>query len=177
MKSLNNKSGNVFWITGLSGSGKSNIGKKILPEIKKKFGPTILIHGDDLRSIFKINSYEKKERLKIGKKYANFCKFIAKQKINVIFTVVGLFHDLHKYNRKIIPNYFEIFIKSDIKKLIKNKDKFFYKKQTKNVWGMDLKPEFPKKPDVIIFNKFDKDINKLSNKLIEQIYKIYEKKK
>ena len=40
---------------------------------------------------------------------------------------------------------------------------------------MDLKPNF-KKPDVIIFNKFDKDINKLSNKLIEQIYKIYEKK-
>ena len=173
MKSLNNKSGNVFWITGLSGSGKSNIGKKIFSKIKKKFGTTILIHGDDLRSIFKINSYEKK-KIKI-KKIWIFVNLLL-QKIK-IFTVVGLFHDLHKYNRKIIPNYFEIFIKSDIKKLIKNKDKFFYKKQTKNVWGMDLKPEFPKKPDVIIFNKFDKDINKLSNKLIEQIYKIYEKKK
>ena len=28
-------------------------------------------------------------------------------------------------------------------KLIK-KNKFFYKRKTKNVWGIDLQPEFPK---------------------------------
>ena len=30
------KKGTLFWITGLSGSGKSEIGKLILPKLKKK---------------------------------------------------------------------------------------------------------------------------------------------
>ena len=33
-----------------------------------------------------------------------------------------------------------------------------------------------KKPDVIIFNKFDKDINKLSNKLMNKFIKSMKKK-
>ena len=49
----------VFWITGLSGSGKSAIGKAILPKIQKKFGNTILINGDDIRNIFNMKGYDK----------------------------------------------------------------------------------------------------------------------
>ena len=35
MRKLKNNKGIVFWITGLSGSGKTTIAKKITPEIKK----------------------------------------------------------------------------------------------------------------------------------------------
>ena len=51
--------GILFWVTGLSGSGKSSIAKKIWPTIKRKFGPTILVNGDDMRSIFKLNKYDR----------------------------------------------------------------------------------------------------------------------
>ena len=57
MKSLNNKSGYVFWITGLSGSGKSNIGKKILPYIKKKLVRNI--YKDDSIEYFKYYKFSK----------------------------------------------------------------------------------------------------------------------
>ena len=50
---LNRNKGILFWITGLSGSGKTSIAKEIFPSIKKKFGPTILISGDQIREIFK----------------------------------------------------------------------------------------------------------------------------
>ena len=36
---LNKNKGILFWVTGLSGSGKSSIAKKIFPEIKKKIWP------------------------------------------------------------------------------------------------------------------------------------------
>ena len=96
---------------------------------------------------------------------------ITAQKINVIISVVGLFYELHKYNRKSFKNYLEIFIKSDIKLLKGKKKRIFYKKKIANVWGIDLKPEFPKKPDITIVNNFENNLNFLSKKLILQIKK------
>lgn len=169
MKIRNNKIGIVFWITGLSGSGKTTFGKRILKDVTKKFGPTILINGDDFRKIFKLSAYDKKSRFKIGQQYSNFCKFITKQNLNVIITVVGLFHKLHNYNRRIHKNYFEVYIKSDFKKIKERKDKPFYKTKTKNIWGVDIKPEFPLKPNLIINNNFNKDMNQLTKIFFSKI--------
>jgi adenylylsulfate kinase-like enzyme len=166
---INKNKGIVFWITGLSGSGKSTIAKKILKEIIKLYGPTILFHGDDLRNIFKIKSYDRSSRLKIGKQYTKFCQYITKQNINIIFTVVGLFHELHKYNRKQLKNYIEILIDANFKKTELRKQKFFYKKKTNNVWGRDIEPEYPKNPHVILKNDFKKNKNFLSTVLIKKI--------
>tara|TARA_B110000971_G_C19602616_1_gene316782 strand:- start:198 stop:353 length:156 start_codon:yes stop_codon:yes gene_type:complete len=44
--------GILFWITGFSGSGKTQISKKIHSQIKKNYGSTILLSGDDIRKIF-----------------------------------------------------------------------------------------------------------------------------
>ena len=54
---LNKKNGIVFWTTGISGSGKSTLNKKIYPFIKKNFGPTLLLSGDNLRKIFNFKKY------------------------------------------------------------------------------------------------------------------------
>ena len=54
---LNNKNkGILFVIMGLSGSGKTTLGRKIKKDITKIYGPTIMISGDDIRKIFKLNS-------------------------------------------------------------------------------------------------------------------------
>jgi adenylylsulfate kinase-like enzyme len=163
--------GNIFWITGLSGSGKSSIGEKLKILLNKKYGKTIIIHGDDIRNIFQIRYYSKKKRLELAKYYSNFCKLINQQGINIIFTTVGLFSEVFEYNRKNLKNYTEIFIEADLKKLKKNKAKTFYKKKTKNVWGLDLKPQYPKKPDIIIHNDFNKSINELAKIIYNEINK------
>ena len=56
MKKINKNKGILFWITGLSGSGKTTLGKKIHKEIIKQFGPTLMISGDDVRKLFKLNN-------------------------------------------------------------------------------------------------------------------------
>ena len=62
MKRIKNK-GILFWITGLSGSGKTQIAKKILNQISKRYGPTIYVSGDDMRNIFDLKKYTKKARI------------------------------------------------------------------------------------------------------------------
>ena len=117
-KKIDSKKGILFWITGLPGSGKTVIAKKLKKKISTKYGTTIIISGDDMRAIFKFKKYSKFERLQNGYKFVNFCKFCTNQKINVIFAAVGLFHKLQSYNKKNIKNYVEIYIKSDLKKIL-----------------------------------------------------------
>jgi len=161
--------GIVFWITGISGSGKSTFSRKIYSFIKKKFGPTIILSGDDLRKIFKLNKYDRSYRIQIGKQYTKFLKLITLNKVNVLFSVVGLFHELHKYNRKQLKNYIEILIDSNFKKTELRKQKLFYKNKTNNVWGRDIKPEYPKNPHIVLKNDFKKNKNFLSIELIKKI--------
>lgn len=168
-------SGIIFWITGLSGSGKSTIGKHLKPLLEKEYGKTILIHGDDIREIFKFKSYTKAERLKLGISYSNICRLLADQQLNVIFSTVGLFNKLFLFNRKNLNNYVEIYIKTNIQKLKKNRSKSFYKVKTSNVWGLDLKPEYPKRPDILIENNFDKSTIELAKIIHAKIKKLKNK--
>jgi adenylylsulfate kinase len=163
------KYGIVFWVTGISGSGKTTLSRKIYPFVKKKFGPTIILSGDNLRKIFKLNRYDKNYRMQVGKQYTKLLRFIVANKINVLFSVVGLFHTLHIYNRKQLKNYIEILIDSNFKKTEVRKQKFFYKNKINNVWGRDIKPEYPKKPHIVLKNDFKKNKNSLSIELIKKI--------
>jgi len=163
------KCGIVFWITGISGSGKTTLSKKIYLFIKKKYGPTIILSGDNLRKIFKLNKYDKNYRMQVAKQYTKLLRLIIANKVNVLFSTVGLFHELHRYNRAHLKNYIEIFIDANFKKTETRKQKFFYKKKTNNVWGRDIEPEYPKNPHIILKNNFQKTKKNLSIELVKKI--------
>tara|TARA_A100000164_G_scaffold222951_1_gene197736 strand:- start:106 stop:627 length:522 start_codon:yes stop_codon:yes gene_type:complete len=168
MKKKNNK-GILFWVTGYSGSGKTRISKKIYPQLKKIYGPTVLFSGDDIRRIFILRGYSPKDRFETVMKYCKLAKFITSQNVNVVFAVIGMMDKIRAWNRKNITNYVEIYIKSDLKKIINKKKKKIYHKNKKNIVGLDIKPEFPKKPDIVLVNNFKKDINACSKELISKI--------
>ena len=173
MEKRNRKKGILFWITGLSGSGKTTLGKTIHKDITKLYGPTIMISGDNLRKIFKLNGHKKEERLKLSNSYCQFAKYLTNQKINIIFAVVSMFDKPRKWNRQNIKNYVEIYFKSDLKKIIRlKKKKIYHKKNIKNLVGIDIVPEFPKKPNIIIKNFFSKSKEKISKELVQKIKKI-----
>jgi len=173
MKIKNKRKGILFWVTGLSGSGKSAISRKIAPYIKKNFGKTVILSGDDLRHIFNLNKYDFKSRIKYLKFYHKFCKRITDQKINLIFSVVGLSHNIRNLNKKKIDNYVEIYIRTNLKKIKKRKMKRLYIAKSKNIWGIDIKPEFPKKPTIVVNNNFSKNTTQISNLLVKKIERIF----
>jgi adenylylsulfate kinase len=163
------KKGFLFWITGLSGSGKTTLAEKILKFVKKNYGPTIIVSVYELRNLFGYNKFDKRSRLKYALSYSKFCKGITDQNINVIFSTVSLYHKVRTWNKKNINNYLEIYIEADIKNLIKNKKKPFYRTKLVNIVGKNIQAEFPKKPDIKINNNFTKSINQLKLELINEI--------
>ena len=104
-----------------------------------------------------------------GLKFSNFCKKITDQKINIIFAVVGMFDKIRSENKKKIENYVEIFIQSNLKKIIRKKKKKIYHKGLRNIVGLDINV---KKPHLIIKNDFQKKLEILSKKLFLEISKI-----
>lgn len=170
MIKINNKFGIVFWVTGLAGSGKTTIAKKMKSKIQKIYGPTIVLSGDEIRSIFDMKGYTFKERLLTVKKYQKLIKKLSNQKINVIFAVIGMMHEIRRINRKLFNNYVEIFITANIKKLkLKDKKKLYSKKA--NVVGKDIMAELPLKPDIKIYNNFKIDPSILVDKIIKRLKK------
>ena len=168
---INNNKGILFWVTGFSGSGKTGLSKKILSQIRKEYGPTVLFSGDDIRRIFKLRGYTSKDRFEIVMKYCKLAKFITGQNVNVIFAVIGMMDEIRKWNRKNITNYVEIYIKSDLKMIIAKKEKKVYHNNKKNIVGLDIKPCFPKNPDIILINDFKKNIKTYSEELVLKIKK------
>ena len=174
---INKNKGILFWITGLSGSGKTTLGKKIKKDITKIYGPTIMISGDDIRKIFKLKGHEYNDRAVILRKYSLFAKYITEQKINIILAVVGMIEAPRKWNRINIENYIEIYIKSSIKDIIKlNKKKIYNKKNPGKIIGIDIKPEYPKNPDILISNSFKVTTDQMAKNLITNINKLLNEK-
>ena len=101
----NKKKGILFWITGLSGSGKTNLAKKILPFIDKKYGLTIHLDGDTLRGILELYGYTFKERISNSKKFTSLAKLLTDQGVNVVFSIVGLMNKPRAWNRRHIEKY------------------------------------------------------------------------
>ncbi len=173
MNNLIKKKGIVFWVTGLPGSGKTTIAKKLKRQIENIYGKTIIISGDDIRKILNLKDYDVKKRLLIGLSYSKLVNFISSQNINVIIATVSLFRKIHSYNRKTITNYCEIYIESKTKDIIKNKKKRLYFKYKKNLVGIDIKPEFPVKPHIKVYNNFKKPVNTLSKSILNKINLLY----
>ena len=169
------KKGILFWITGLSGSGKTTLAKKLFPYINKKYGLSVHLDGDNLRKILDLHGYSFKDRASNSKKFTKVAKLLTDQGINVVFSIIGLINKTRSWNKKNIKKYIEIYIKSDVKKIISLNKKKIYKSK-KNIVGINIKPQFPKNPDIIIDNTFNKSLKRLEIELRSKIDKIIKKK-
>ena len=66
-------------------------------------------------------------------------------------------------------NLIYVYIKSDVKRIIKfGKKKNVYNLK-KNVVGLHIKPDIPKNPNIIIENNFNKSLKKISEELFKKL--------
>lgn len=75
-----------------------------------------------------------------------------------------------KWNRKNIKNYIEIYIKSNVNDIIReNKKKIYMNKKNSQFVGINIKPEYPKNPDIVVSNNLSIPLSEISENLFRKI--------
>jgi adenylylsulfate kinase len=150
--------GIVIWITGLSGSGKSTLATSLVKTMRDERHKVLLLDGDELREVFfSLNhyaeNYGRDARLSLSMFYAKLCRLIASQRINVVCSTISMFCEVHEWNRKNIPGYFEVYLKVPLSELRRRDPKGIYQRfdtgELKDVAGLDLEVDEPQNPDIL----------------------------
>lgn len=155
-KHKDNKKGCVYWITGLSGAGKTTIGTLLYNYIYSKKENVIFLDGDVLRDVYQSHDYSDEGRRKLAFQNSRLCKMLSDQGVDVVICLIAMYESCREWNRNNIEKYKEIYLQVPIEKLIERDQKQLYsralREEVKNVMGIDISYEEPLKPTLKIDN-------------------------
>lgn len=151
------RTGTVYWITGLSGAGKTTVGTLLFQNMKKKKENVVLLDGDIIRTVYiEGTGYSTEERKRLAYQDARLCKMLSDQNIDVVYCGISMYEECREWARNNIPNYKVIYLSVPMETLIKRDKKQLYSRAIKGeiseVVGVDLPWDEPANPDVWIDN-------------------------
>lgn len=166
--------GTVYWITGLSGAGKTTIGQLFYWRLKKIRSSVVYLDGDVLRQVFGSSyGHTQEDRKNLAMQYSQLCNMLSGQSIDVVCATISMFRDIRKWNRTNISRYFEIYLKVPIEILIERDQKQLYSRALRgeilNVMGVDLEIEEPEAPDLTILNDGSKKVDEIVEDILDAI--------
>lgn len=165
---------NVYWITGLSASGKSTLCSMLVSHLREKGVTIVKLDGDELREVMDAaGAHDRMSRLGLARRYGKLCRMLASQGISVAISTISLFHEVHQWNRQNIPGYREIYLDVPLNELKRRDPKGIYERAEqgvlKNVAGVDLQIEKPLHPDVILTCPTGKTPQKMLTELLKAL--------
>jgi adenylylsulfate kinase len=106
-----NAEGAVIWITGLSGAGKTTIGRLVHDALMQRNAQTIFLDGDELRTVFEGgHKFDRDSRLSLALSYGRLCLMLARQGFTVVCATISMRREVYSWNRANLPGYTEIYL-------------------------------------------------------------------
>ena len=168
------KRGWVFWVTGLSGSGKTTIGQLLFQRLRGRAVNSVFLDGDVLRQAFGGDlGYTLEERRECARRYSRISALLAGQGLNVVMATISMFHECREWNRANLARYFEIYLR--VTPDILSTRRSLYgdanpkQSQTDFVVGRDLPFEEPLSPDLIFDNNGSKAPQEVADSIWNKI--------
>ena len=171
---INGHKGQVLWMTGLSGSGKSTIANELEKILYSQGKKTYILDGDNIRhGLNKDLGFTDKDRVENIRRVAEVAKLMCDAGLIVITAFISPFRLEREMARSLFEknDFKEIYISTPLKVAEKRDPKGLYKKARQgkipNFTGIDSIYEIPTKPDLEI------DTSKVSlSKAVKKILNI-----
>jgi len=163
--------GAVWWITGLSGSGKTKVARLVRDRLLACGHSVLLIDGDVMRAVLdEPTAHMHDDRRRLAFVYGRFAREVAAQGIDAVCATISMFHAVRRWNRTNIPNYREIYLRVPLPELESRDPHGIYKRarcQTvRHVVGLDLPFEEPDAPDLVIDNYGIVDADQAASRIL-----------
>ena len=107
----------MIWITGLSGAGKSSVGRGVADRLRTTGACVIFLDGDELRDALGPAarteiSYTRDGRVQLAHLYGRLCQMLAAQGMTVVIATISMFNEVYSWNRNNLPGYFEVHVRA-----------------------------------------------------------------
>lgn len=161
----------VIWFTGLPGSGKTTIVRR-LEEIIKDAGLAVeVLDGDEVRKWLSPDSgFSRSERETHIRRVAHVAHLLSRNGVIVLVSLVSPYRNSRKYARELIPNFVEVYTKCSLEVCMKRDPKGLYKKalagEISNMTGLQDVYEEPENPEIILETDLQ-DINTCTSKVLQ----------
>ena len=154
---INGHKGQVLWLTGLSGSGKSTIANTLEKQLYAEGKKTYVLDGDNIRhGLNKDLGFTDKDRVENIRRVAEVAKLMCDAGLIVITAFISPFRTEREMARSLFQSdeFKEIFISTPLKIAERRDPKGLYKKarsgKIPNFTGINSPYEKPIKPELII---------------------------
>ncbi|MBI4577215.1 MAG: adenylyl-sulfate kinase [Planctomycetes bacterium] len=105
--------GRVFWITGLSGAGKSSFALALAERLRARTSAVVLVDGDEFREVMGADlGYSPTDRLENARRICRACRCLSAQGLTVVCATMSLFRECHRWNRLHLERYTEVYIEA-----------------------------------------------------------------
>lgn len=145
--------GRLFWLTGLSGAGKTTVAQRVCARLRATGLPTVLLDGDRLRAAIAPDAgHTPDQRRQLALSYARLCRELTEQGLVVVIATISMFHAVRQWNRENIEGYREIYLRVPLEHRAGRDPKGLYRNAAVDMVGMDTSIEEPDQPDLVIDN-------------------------
>lgn len=148
----------VIWLVGLSGAGKTSLGRSLTERLRARGRPVVMMDGDEMRRVFDMNNldedYTVAARRRMTVRYQHLSSWLEAQGIDVVCCVIGMFPEVLEENRAVFQSYFEVFLDAPLDVLQSRDPKGIYRRALEgalsDVVGVDIPYASPAAPDLRI---------------------------
>jgi glutamine kinase len=163
--------GRVYWITGLSGAGKTTLGRELWSRLRASGRAATFLDGDTLRAVIAEDlDHSADHRRRSAMRNARLCRLLAEQGADVVCATISLFHEVQRWNRENIPGYREIYLRVPMEELERRDTKGIYaaarRGETCDVVGLDVPAEAPEAPDLVLDNYGSLDVSAAVDRIL-----------
>lgn len=143
----------IIWLIGISGAGKTTIGRKLEAHFNELGKKCYLLDGDEVRDLFDRDlGYSDADREANIKRIILGAYLLDRNDIIGIICNIGPLEYLRQLARRKIAGYNEIYLKKDLRISMKNDVKGVYRENMgkTQIVGIDATFDEPQMPDLVL---------------------------
>jgi adenylylsulfate kinase-like enzyme len=160
---IHSSTGRVLWITGLSGAGKSTVGRLVATRLREAGVAALVLDGDEVRQAVADPhiGHDRESRLTNAMRICRLAQLVSGQGFTAVVPTMSLFREVYDWNRAHLPNYCEVLLQVRIDVLRARDARGLYSRaargEVQHVVGVHVAYDAPESAHLVLTNEGSPD--------------------